>query len=210
MQRRLRFTAIGAVLTVAVAACQDGPASPLPSSPLSARAASFSAGGDGGNSDAARECQKGGYATLYRTDGSPFTNAGECTSYAAQGGVLARHVTASFTNVSFSSCNSLTWGYEVGGVSTDVATKAYGCHAYVPEANASVTYLSTQTVHVYLKDNTCHFTFLDDGLHALVTGTNPQTIEITDGGGFCESNASMPRPPIGRGNLDVTKTVTVQ
>jgi hypothetical protein len=47
-----------------------------------------------GNSDAAHMCQKGGYQHLYRshgnglTDGSGFRNAGECTSYAAQGGVF--------------------------------------------------------------------------------------------------------------------------
>jgi hypothetical protein len=47
-----------------------------------------------GNSGAAHKCQKGGYQHLYRsdgsgiTDGSGFRNAGECTSYAAQGGVF--------------------------------------------------------------------------------------------------------------------------
>ena len=42
----------------------------------------------GGNSAAALLCQKGGYANLMRTDGSKFSNTGECVSYAAHGGQL--------------------------------------------------------------------------------------------------------------------------
>ena len=42
----------------------------------------------GGNSAAAHACQKGGYATLQRTDGTLFNNVGACVSYAAQGGTL--------------------------------------------------------------------------------------------------------------------------
>ncbi|MBK8022397.1 MAG: hypothetical protein IPK19_13470 [Chloroflexi bacterium] len=42
----------------------------------------------GGNSDAAHQCQQGGWQTLVRSDGSGFRNQGDCVSYAAQGGVL--------------------------------------------------------------------------------------------------------------------------
>ena len=46
---------------------------------------------NGGNSAAAQACQQGGYAELVRTeDGSRFKNAGDCASYAAQGGTLDR------------------------------------------------------------------------------------------------------------------------
>jgi hypothetical protein len=48
--------------------------------------AAYAAGG--GNSAAAALCQKGGYANLMRTDGSLFSNTGECVSYAAKGGEL--------------------------------------------------------------------------------------------------------------------------
>jgi hypothetical protein len=44
--------------------------------------------GGPGNSDAAKACQKDGYKSLYRTDGSGFKNTGDCVSYAAQGGTL--------------------------------------------------------------------------------------------------------------------------
>jgi hypothetical protein len=208
MQRsRSSLTLIGAALLLGVAACQDAPSAPR-TSPLGAGSrAAFDAGG---NSAAAHQCQHGGYASVFRADGSAFANAGECTSYAAQGGVLAHRVTASFTNVWFSSCNALTWGYAIDGVSTDVASKADGCVSRVPEPDASVTYLSTQTLHVYLRDDTCGFTYRDDGLHSLVAGTNPRTIEITDSGGFCESNPGLPRPPGGAGNLNVTETASGQ
>ncbi len=42
----------------------------------------------GGNSDAAKACQQGGWQNLVRQDGSGFKNTGDCVSYAAQGGVL--------------------------------------------------------------------------------------------------------------------------
>jgi hypothetical protein len=43
----------------------------------------------GNNKLNAKACQGTGYQSLYRQDGTGFTNADECASYAAQGGVLA-------------------------------------------------------------------------------------------------------------------------
>lgn len=45
-------------------------------------------GGNGGNSANAKLCQKGGWQSLYRSDGSSFANQGQCVSYAAKGGAL--------------------------------------------------------------------------------------------------------------------------
>ena len=42
----------------------------------------------GGNSAAAHACQDGGYANLEGTDGTLFSNVGDCVSYAAHGGTL--------------------------------------------------------------------------------------------------------------------------
>jgi hypothetical protein len=42
----------------------------------------------GGNSGNAKLCQKGGWQHLARADGTPFVNAADCVSYAAQGGTL--------------------------------------------------------------------------------------------------------------------------
>jgi hypothetical protein len=43
----------------------------------------------GGNSEAAKLCQKGGWQNLFRSDGSAFADEGACVSYAAQGGTLS-------------------------------------------------------------------------------------------------------------------------
>jgi hypothetical protein len=42
----------------------------------------------GGNSTAAKACQKGGYLSWTRTDGTAFATAGQCTSYVAKRGTL--------------------------------------------------------------------------------------------------------------------------
>ena len=41
--------------------------------------------GNGGNSANAKLCQKGGWTSLLRSDGSSFADQGECVSYGAQG-----------------------------------------------------------------------------------------------------------------------------
>jgi hypothetical protein len=53
---------------------------------LSVGTATAAAGG--GNSDAAKACQKGGWQTMVRQDGTAFANTGDCVSYAAHGGAL--------------------------------------------------------------------------------------------------------------------------
>ena len=58
-------------------------------SAVAAGGVSAKSSGDGpGNSPDAKACQKGGWKTLVREDGTPFVNRGDCVSYAAQGGVL--------------------------------------------------------------------------------------------------------------------------
>jgi len=164
----------------------------------------------GGNSDAAHACQHGGYITLFREDHTGFDNTGECVSYAAHGGKFVTRVTATLTDVNLGACNELTWGYEIDGVQTDVDHKEYGCFEQ-SGTDQTVTYFSDQALRIYLRDNTCGDLYFEDGLHALVIGANPQRIEITDSGGFCESNPSLPRPPTGiqpdGGNLNLTRTI---
>ena len=101
--------------------------------------------------------------------------------------------------------NNLTWGYDISGVQHDVETFPGGCGDGTG-TDQTVSYFSNQTLRVYLRDNTCGDTYYEDGLHALVIGVNPQRIEITDSGGFCESDPSMPRPPVPEGNFNVTRT----
>jgi hypothetical protein len=44
------------------------------------------------NSDAAHACQNGGWQNLVRTDGTVFSNQGDCVSYGAHGGTLVAKV----------------------------------------------------------------------------------------------------------------------
>lgn len=159
---------------------------------------------DGGNSSAAHACQKEGYKSLFRADGTAFKNTGECVSYAARGGSFATRKTATLDNVQFSACNRLTLGYALDGVEHDLETKPYGCTT-VAGSDQTITYLSTQTLKLYLRDETCGVTFYEDGPHGTVVGTNPYQVSISDAGFFCESGAEDPRPGA---NLTVTVTIS--
>ena len=160
-----------------------------------------------GNSDAAHLCQQNGFAHLFREDGTAFANTGDCVSYAAQGGLLSEKIT--FSNITLGACNDITFGYTVNGVSTDLYTKPYDCAPFHSYADVTVQVPVGSTVQVYLRDNTCSATFTQNSGHALVTGTNPYQIAITDAGGFCEATSpSASRPPTnGIGNLNVTETI---
>jgi hypothetical protein len=167
---------------------------------------SFAVGG--GNSGAAHLCQNGGYLTLLPASGTAFTNTGDCVSYAAHGGQFFQRIT--FSNISLGACNDITFGYTVNGVSTDVYNKPYDCAPFHTYADVSILVPVGSTVDVYLRDNTCGVTFTQESGHALVTGTNPYQIAITDAGGFCEATSTTAsRPPTnGVGNLNVTETIS--
>ncbi len=194
------------LLMLATAACQDVPVAP---GALLAPAGTPSFA-QFGNSAAAHGCQQGGYQSLFRADGTGFKNAGECVSYAAHGGIF-KNGTATFTHVMFGACNALTWGYELDGVQHDVESFAGGCGGQAG-SDLTVTFVPTQTLRVYLRDNTCGDTYFEDGNHAVVTGSNPYDIKIADSGGFCERGPDVDaRGDIiesGSGNLNVTKTIS--
>lgn len=87
----------------------------------------LAASAGGGNSDAAHVCQRGGWQSFYRSDGSAFTNTGACVSYAAQGGeleTLCRTGTWSLTGVT--PCSPADVGYYVD---TTGATSETPCPA---------------------------------------------------------------------------------
>jgi len=181
-----------------IVACQGDPVGP--SHPLRP---SFAVGG--GSSTAAHLCQDGGFQNVLQANGTGFANAGECVSYASHGGEFFQSIT--FSNISFTGCNNLTFGYILNGVSTDVYSFPGGCGS---ESFSDVTVLvpAGSTPEVFLRDNTCQSTFTQSSAHALVTGSNPTQIAITDAGGFCEATSpSTPRPPTNGGNLNVTETI---
>lgn len=183
---------------------------------------SSAAGADpGGNSAAAQACQQDGYMSLVGTNGG-FANAGECTSYAAQGGrfvtpaagefLLPAGQTATLSNTSFRGCNALTYGYQLsGGPFTPLGSKPAGCASTGPQPDATIGPFPTAVIfRIVLVDNTCIATYDSTGNHARVTGTNPAVVDIFDAGGLCEA-ATSPRTPADRpaGTGDFTTTVTI-
>ncbi len=172
----------------------------------------------GGNSAAAHACQQGGYTSLVGTSGG-FANVGECVSYAARGGtfivpatgefLIPAGQTATLTDTVLSACNELTYGYETsGGSFVAIGGKAPGCTT-TGEADATIGPFPTAVIiRLVLVDETCGETFDSTGGHALVSGSNPYDVDITDAGGFCEAPEGTTRPPgpLG-GNLSTTLTI---
>jgi hypothetical protein len=156
------------------------------------------------NSAAAHACQQLGYLNLFRSDHTPFRNTGECVSYAAHGGVFVTRQTATFTNIFYQACNDLSLGYELDGSTHILESVSPGCGA-ATGGTYTINYFSDQTLRVFLRDNTCGYTFYEDSPHGTKVGANPYQISITDAGGFCESPPEDPRPGA---NVTLTETIT--
>lgn len=102
--------------------------------------------------------------------------------------------TASFTNIGYAACNSLTWGYQLsGGSNQSVGAFAGGCHTGTGSNAIIGPFATDTTLRVFLTDNHCHFTYYSDGTpvdHVIVGGSNPFTLRYADSGGFCESTTT--------------------
>ena len=59
--------------------------------------------GENGNAANAKKCQKGGWTTLVRSDGSSFADQSACVSYAAQGNTLVQKTKSQLDCESFGS-----------------------------------------------------------------------------------------------------------
>jgi hypothetical protein len=102
--------------------------------------------------------------------------------------------TASFTNVLYSACNNLSWGYRLsGGSNQAVGSFGGGCHSGAG-ANATIGPFTTDmTLLVFLTDNHCHFTYYSDGTpvdHVIVSGSNPFHLKFADSGALCEQTTA--------------------
>src|SRR5260370_9699053 len=102
--------------------------------------------------------------------------------------------TASFTNVEFGACNSLTWGYQLNaGPNQNQFTLAGGC---VTGTGPNVTigpFATRMTLRVFMTDNHCVFTYYSEGTpvdHVIVWGSNPCSLRFADSGGFCENKTN--------------------
>jgi hypothetical protein len=113
------------------------------------------------------------------------------------------------SGAAFSACDALQYGYQLNfGPNVPVDSKGPVCTT-IPASGAQFgPFISDTTLRIFLTDVTCSDTFYSDGVHALVTGSNPLTVDITDSG-ICTSGPSDPRPPGGPGQGNLTVTVTI-
>ena len=97
---------------------------------------------------------------------------------------------ATFSNVTYSACNSLTWGYQLGGgANQSLGTFGGGCHAGTGSGTTIGPFATDMTLRVFMTDNHCRFTYYSDGTpvdHVIVEGSNPFALRFADSGGFCE------------------------
>lgn len=163
---------------------------------------------ESGNSGAAHACQKGGYLALIGTGGETFTNAGQCTSFAAHGGTFATGIvipagqTLTFNDPTLSACNALSYGYVIGGTSYTLGSKGYGCYTTTQGDVTIGPFPTAVLVKVYLTDVTCGQTYYSDGNHSRVTTTaTGYQVDIADAGYYCDRTG--PAEFSGPGNLSV-------
>jgi hypothetical protein len=72
--------------------------------------------GKGGNSANAKKCQKNGWKTLVRSDGSSFRNQGDCVSYAAHGNTLVQKTQSQLDCESFAGAYSTNPATDLSGI----------------------------------------------------------------------------------------------
>jgi len=129
--------------------------------------------------------------------------------------VIPSGKTVSLTSATLNACDPLTYGYQVNdGPLVPVGSKGWTCTSQ-PVNDVTIGPFATQSVlRLYVLDQSAYYcseyptsyTFFSDGLHGLVTGTDPWQVDITDSGIGCTSPADQLRLPDapGQGNLNVT------
>lgn len=177
---------------------------------------------NGGNSNSARACQQGGWRAMVGSRGETFANAGQCVSFAAQGGTFASGLVipeggrAVLTDARFrGACDPLVYGYQVNfGPFVPVDSKPFGCGP-VPLNGATIGPFPTAVLlRIFLIDNYCgggpDWIYFSDGNHGLVTPVSSGTfvVDMTDSF-LCQLPNSDPRVPSGPGHGDLTLTVVI-
>jgi hypothetical protein len=125
----------------------------------------------GGNSDAAKACQQGGWQNLVRQDGTGFKNTGDCVSYAAQGGVPTAKSTAGSEN--FSEFDATATPATFSGGTIDPADYA-GHPAWDPSFPAGGILVTGPYFNAFTTGLGTHFLFTGIGVNsAKLTFTAP-------------------------------------
>lgn len=123
--------------------------------------------------------------------------------------------TVSLTSATLNACDPLTYGYQINdGPLVPVGSKGWTCTSQ-PVSDVTIGPFATRSVlrlyvfdqsAYYCSDYPTNYTFFSDGLHGLVTGSDPWQVDIMDSGEGCTSPADQLRLPDapGQGNLNVT------
>ena len=130
-----------------------------------------------------------GLSALVASSTDAFATGGPSGGFVVPTGAVA-----SITNITFSACNRLTWGYQLnGGSNQPQFTFPGGCGAGTASDVTVGPFAAPTSVRIFLTDDHCGATYYSDGTpvdHVIVSGTNPYTLRFADGGGFCERKAT--------------------
>jgi hypothetical protein len=122
--------------------------------------------------------------------------------------------TLTISNVSLGCYDALTFGYQLdmganvtvgGGRCAHPADTTIGPFAQ----DTQIRIWTTDTSAWYCTGYPASYTYYSDGLHALVTGTNPYQVDIMDSGVGCNVPADQLRLPSGPGQGNLTATLTI-
>jgi hypothetical protein len=168
-----------------------------------------------GNSGAAKLCEDGGYLNwTTQAGGEPFQNTGQCVRFAAEGGNFALVIPAGWmatiSRQTLNSCNSLSFGYNLGGAFTHLGMTSLGCQVVsFPDVTIGPA-TESQPLFFYVADHRCaNAYFPSDGDHGRVASSLPTfEVDIADAGPDCEFRfTARPVPAAGDGNLSLTVTI---
>jgi hypothetical protein len=123
----------------------------------------------------------------------------------ASGIFIPKGHTATLTKAEFHAFEALTYGYQLnGGANVEVGSQELGgLNGKVPDATVGPV-SAISLIRIFLTSVNCGFTYYSDGLHAVVSGSNPFLVELNDAF-FCTSSPSEPRT--GHHDLDLKLTV---
>jgi hypothetical protein len=100
--------------------------------------------------------------------------------------------TASLSSITLTSCNADSFGYILStGFAETILTKPAGCATVTAPNRALGPFFGDASLRFFLNDSTCFFSFLSDGLHGALSGSDPFTVGIADGGSGCSVSPGM-------------------
>jgi hypothetical protein len=102
---------------------------------------------------------------------------------------------ASLSSITLTSCNADSFGFILStGFAATIVSKPAGCATVTAPNRTLGPFFGDASLRFFLNDNTCFFSFVSDGLHASLSGSDPYDIGIADGGDGCTQSPGMQIP----------------